>query len=407
MIKKNILILCSAYFESTSANGVCAKNMAEEFVSNGHNVWVIATSQKSITKAVNGVMVFGIPSGLHARSISKYQQKSGFCGRILYTAVRGFWGFLSVFSYPKNIDKSRIKKVKSLANQIIKDNDITHILATSFPYDSIEVGLQFKKIYKEKIRLVTYHFDLMFYPDNSNKLVYSFKRWRFINSFNEEIRIADRILLPESCTDEFESNKVIKTGLPIYLTDKEIISSDVVFSDKYINICYIGSLVSPNRDPKPVVEVLEKVSVRLPKPIMLHIWGKVVGNSLLSEIKRSPIVKYHGSIDNCYVQDIYMKSDFLLNIGNKIVYSLLPSKIFQYFASQKPIINFVQHPMDFSKKYFMDYGNTVFIWSYENNIDINNIVKDIQERIDTCSNNKTETFLRFTPKFLCGLVTSL
>jgi hypothetical protein len=53
-------------------------------------------------------------------------------------------------------------------------------------------------------------------------------------------------------------------------------------------------------------------------------------------------------------------SDFLINIGNTTFYQL-PSKVAEYLASQKPIINFSSIENDSSKKLLVGFQDTLNI----------------------------------------------
>ena len=50
--------------------------------------------------------------------------------------------------------------------------------------------------------------------------------------------------------------------------------------------------------------------------------------------------------------NLLKRADLLLNITNKNTINMLPSKIFQLFAAQKPILNFVKNRNDCSLPYF-------------------------------------------------------
>ena len=367
MTNRNILILCSGYLDSTSANGVCSRNLAEYFISQGHNVWVIAVSPVEINTPinVNGVKVYGIPNASNVQSIDNAVNNASSYGRFKLATYRVFWGMLAVFCYPRAVIRTRVNIVYKLSVDLIDTHNIDVVLATSFPYDSIEVGEKLKKKYDKRIRVVTFHFDLLFYPNNTNRIAYNYKRSRFLKAFKKECSVVDKVLLPETFKEEIKYKNVQKVGFPVYCDSYDCSASDLIFDPEYINISYIGTLDRTNRNPEQIIKCLDAIIRRYGLKIHLHIWGAIRGDDVVSMIGGYSFVKYYGSIDNQYVQDIYKKSDYLLNIANKMLYNLLPSKIFQFFYSGKPIINFVQNKNDVSLDYFNEYKNSINIFPNE------------------------------------------
>jgi hypothetical protein len=130
-----------------------------------------------------------------------------------------------------------------------------------------------------------------------------------------------------------------------------------------LNITYIGTLYPGNREPNYFLSLCEEVSKHI--NIRVHFWGNI--DKYISVIDSYEFAEYHGLIENCYVNYIMVKSDFLLNIGNKLAYDMLPSKVFGLFATGKPIINMVTHPLDATLPFFDRYDNSLNIKEYELN----------------------------------------
>ena len=111
--------------------------------------------------------------------------------------------------------------------------------------------------------------------------------------------------------------------------------------------------------------------------------------------RNSDIVEHHGLIDNLEVHSLLMKSDYLLNISNAILYRLLPSKMFAMFATGKPIINIVFNPNDSSIPFFKRYGNCLFVemWKDVKDIDLSRLKEHIYVN-DAFDNYRPETIAR-------------
>jgi glycosyltransferase involved in cell wall biosynthesis len=401
-MKKNILILCSRYLDSTSANGVCAKNLAEAFHQKGFKVWVIAVSDNFFMKPINlnGVLVYGIPHDTKIQKLQKFQKTHSPINNLRFKLYRLWHGIQSLLSYPIDFSSKRVNLVFKLSQNIIDENGVTIVLGTSFPYHSVEVAIKLKKLYKEKLHIVTYHFDLMFYPNNLNPLVYKYKRWKFMQAFKNEVNVVDKILLPESYKGTQFASNVSLVGLPVYIIDPNFDQSDYNYPNNTLNITYIGSLDSVNRNPRNILTFFREICKKTGLEVRIHIWGKLVDGAIFQLIKEDPIVEYHGTVENRYVMDLLKKTDFILNLSNKVTYNLIPSKIFQFFASNKPIINFVQNKNDMSLKYFTEYANSINIETNSLHLYHDELITFILNKLKD-SGVSSGNFERFSPSYIC------
>lgn len=393
----NYLLLSSSYVTLSDANAICTRNIALELINRGHNVSVISNCEKSFheKKEISGIDVYGIQEGIHSYSLKFAQNK----GVIWFYICRALWACLSIFTYPKSFGDKRSSEIFALAEKLIVSKKITHVIAFCHPYENIIALLKLKSKFGSRIKTISYHLDLLQYPNNNNKIVYSIKRNKFLKQFRKEITLLDRILLPENCFEDFKSFKIIKTGFPIFDKFLDVIPSGYNFSLDTINVSYIGSFDQYNRNPQYAIKLLRELSEFIKKDVLLHIWGNAPDNDFIQLLTSFPNVLYHGRIDNKYVNDIYLKSDFILNIGNKLTYQMLPSKIFQIFATGMPIINIVYHPKDSSLKYFSEYGNIFNIKAF----DSEKPIKELANFMFNASKlGEISDFPEFTSSRICG-----
>lgn len=121
---------------------------------------------------------------------------------------------------------------------------------------------------------------------------------------------------------------------------KPLLSGNSIFNfDKnYINIIYSGMIYDDYRDPTfflSLIEYLIKSGVRIRCYFLGDICGTSVSrfqNTLPNNVFTHEKVPLHDSFATMN------EADFLLNIGNSIE-NMVPSKIFDYFSTGKPIIN--------------------------------------------------------------------
>lgn len=364
--KHKILLLASGYKYSGSANGVCARNLVREFVRQGHEVYVIAVPHNNETdvESHEGAKVWFVKDELQTRILTYLQQhKTNAFMRCIYKYYSLVRALLVAPLYP-NAARIRVHNILKISNKIIKKYGIDTVIGTCLPYDGIAASMILKKKYGARIRVVTYHFDILSTPNNDAGAIYAFKKKRFAKAFIKELQIVDRVFLPETAKDLHRDKGNIRyIGLPVYLPETtNVIDCPIQFSHDVYNIVYIGSLDVRNRSVQPAIDLLRKLNQKSKKKYLLHIWGCMTdGDTKIIVEKSNDVVEYHGMLENEKVKSVMKNADFLLNISNSLLYKLLPSKIFTMFSTGKPIINIINNVNDCSLSYFKKYRNVFSI----------------------------------------------
>ncbi|MBO7562332.1 MAG: hypothetical protein J6T04_05555 [Bacteroidales bacterium] len=362
-----ILIVYAGHDDSTSANGVCVWNIAKELKNRGHEVWAIWQFKEAVNNEFekNGVHCFGIKESWYYTFTQWHISHRGLLYDLMYKFI-SLLRLIYILPLFPNISPLVTLKCRRMANKIIKLNGIDNVLGIYMPYHAINTTLYLKNKYKDKLKVVNYHLDLISSPNNINSIVKNYKIWKGNRAVRRELSLIDLMLLPISAKGAFKSEKIRFVDFPLFVQNSEIIKSDFVFPTDSINIIYIGSLDKCNRNPSYTLSLLEKCSHLIPKSIRVHIWGNLADQETKAIIEKFDFVAYHGLLDNIYVQDILRRSDYLLNISNFVTYNMIPSKIFQMFSMHKPIINIVRHEGDASLGYFSKYPNVMIIREYSN-----------------------------------------
>lgn len=405
----NILII-GGDGNAPGANSVCVRNMAREFMSRGHRVWILASGNIHITTAgcLEGAELWHVPEGYYGRLLHKVNEAPTTLLRLWFKLVSIIRYILLLPLYP-NTDPVRTTNVLKKALQLVEEDGIALVVAIHNSYPNIHAGIEIKKRYKDKVRVVSYHLDLRTASVNSSALVRKYIYAHALKSMVKESIEVDTILVPYSGKAETESvqgmrlDKIEYVGFPVYITDGETATCQLPFEKDTINISYIGTLSRDNRDPRYVLSLLEPVSNILGRKIKVHIWGDSGG--MESELKECPIACYHGKVENRYVRHIMNHSDFLLNIGNAVAYNMLPSKVFGMFSTGKPILNVVNHTKDATLPYFERYNHSIDIREYDHNY--NRPEHLAEEMIKLMSSPLRESdglFDDFKPETICDLI---
>lgn len=308
------------------------------------------------------VSVYRMKSAWYNRFLNKSQGSFlGFVDKI----IRIFRNFINIFIYP-NVAPIKSIEVTKILQKIIKENSIDFVVGTFRPYECIKPLLSIcAKDSFRSVVFVSYHLDSLLSPNRKESFIKKYIIRKGEKALNREIESFDKVLLPETAPFRKNVSNVDYVGFPLFIK-KEVIECELQFDSSFYNITYIGSLDENNRDIMYFIKVISLANQCLKKKIRLHIWGRVSPKEV-EGLSHSDYVEYHGSIDNQYVSYIYSLSDALLNVSNQITYNMVPSKIFQLFSSEKPIIDIVKTRKDITIPYFMQYPSVLFIYEYNAN----------------------------------------
>ena len=396
----------------SDANSVCIRNMAKEMLSRGHKVWILATGREHsvIEREQDGAFFVEVPMDYYSRLILLVKKKKNGALSVFYKIVSLLRHIFLLPFYP-HTSPYRSIRLAHYAKKLVENNEIDLVVSTYCPFENIYAGIRLKKRFGRKIKVVSYHLDLRTGSQNSSSLVRRYIHRHSLNSLIKENKIVDKMLIPYSGFEEMNkvasqlSNKVQYVGFPVFIVDGVKEECALPFEENTINISYIGTLNASNRNPQYFIDLLEMLSSKIGINVLAHFWGDM--GSLENVLRSSHVTRYHGKIDSNYVRYILDNSDFLLNIGNRIAYEMLPSKIFSLFATGKPIINMITHPKDASLPFFDRYKNSVGIREYYRDPnDVTLLADFIESKRGVEPINVNTLFDDFTPAFLCNLIIS-
>ena len=399
-----------------NANSVCVNNMAREMMRRGHKVWILAMGEEYIHEAgtVDGAELWQVPDDYYGRLIQRTTACPTLLRRLWFKVFSTVRHLVIMPTYP-DAAPWRSRKVARMAKELVNKNNIKLVVAIFNCYENINAGMELKRQYGDKIRVVSYHLDLRTASINPSALVRNYIYKKAMGSLIQEIQIVDKMLIPysgqkdiESLTGKVAVQKIHFVGFPVFISstisEKSLSTEcDVPFEKDAINISYIGSMSADNRNPQYVLSLLEKVQGRLGRKVIVHFWGDDGG--LKSMIEESPVAVYHGKVDNSFVRYLMGRSDFLLNLGNVIAYDMLPSKVFGMFATGKPIINVIGHPDDATLPFFERYAHSIDIREYEHELfDTERLAESMRGMLNSPLRESEGLFDDFKPERLCGII---
>lgn len=129
-------------------------------------------------------------------------------------------------------------------------------------------------------------------------------------------------------------------------------------ADGRIRLVYVGSLYQRLREPGFLLALFEALRAqRSQAGYELHFFGDVHGFGPLLEVagrRAGDALRVHGVVSRETVARAVAAADVLVNIGNT-TRDQLPSKVVEYAASGKPILNITRHADDSSATFLASY----------------------------------------------------
>ena len=385
-----------------SANGVCTEKIIKKLYNKEEdNIHCIIWSDKEIANLY--------PYKLHfisgrAKKDNNQSKIVKFFARIKYVLSK----LVLLRCFPASSLKIASAYYKEAIN-VIDNNDITHVIAVSFPGETLIALKKLKRKYKDKIITIVYPLDVSLEGDRTR-----FKLWNVLTEaagksvLNKTIKVCDHMLSLENAKEMFINDinkkyhhKLTFVGIPLIENINDIANNKK--SDEVV-LLYAGYLMHDMYNPLPVLDLIEKGLSSTNKKIIFDFYG-VCDDYLRKEIytKYKHIVfKDNGWISDVQLNEAMAKADIFLNIS-KAKTNTIPSKVFKYMCFKKTIIHYYFVDDDSCLPYLEKYKNA-FLINHNNineieSIDLDNIgfasdEIDVEEIFPTCTASYTANVIK-------------
>jgi glycosyltransferase involved in cell wall biosynthesis len=346
----NILIISHSFYPSSEPRANRWTEIAKNFQKNGHQIKVItSSSSRKLLKTfkIEGLEVLEVydPLFKYTKNVLKIPKNTPTINN--RNPIKFIFKFIYKYKWP-DYAFLWIPFGLYFGMKLIKKYNFDLIISVSNPFSSHVIALLLKK--KNSLWIADYGDPFSFekiYPSNNQKIYNKLnssveklviKKSNFITLTNENVK--------HEFLNFFNSNKyfIIPPFFNIINITNNYIKNNIYLDNNKINIVYSGTLYSKIRNPLNFVEFIKRVNLNLDKKIVIHFFGNIGDCNFLLNYN-SDLIKIHGGVSLPELILIIKKSTFLLNIGNKSTYQL-PSKIFEYMISQKPIINLIYDTTD-------------------------------------------------------------
>jgi hypothetical protein len=387
---KNILFVLGTFLPNPSANGLCVLEIIKLLQFRGYSVTVLSTNIHNekdlfVTESLN---IYRI----NDRYIYTDSFKSkNIAYKKIVKCIDNFLSFIKlIFGYNISFKRSRQFTKKSI--ELINKFDIDTIISVIRPVEALHMIPFLKKHYPDR-KYIAYNLDVMYEKHFKlsflNKLYWDRTTKFYYNCFTfcdliVHMKYAEYIFYNNSYSRFFD--KMIFSDIPLFRKLKKTNNGFMdMLSDK-INIVFTGSFSKKVRNPEPILKIFRNLPFN---NYSLHLYSRgcediidkyqnILGNKLI----------FHGFVTPEHAYNSMIDCDILLNISNDTSYQV-PSKIFEYFSTGKPIINYISKNDDPALRYYKAYDNILNIFHFE---DLNNVIPKLSNFI---IENKSSTVIPF------------
>jgi glycosyltransferase involved in cell wall biosynthesis len=372
-----LLIITYSYTPDLTPRAFRWSAVAERLAQKGHTVHVLcaAGSSSHDGRSEDGVAVHRVKDwllnassrvtpGAGAVAIAPRSAVGGLLYATLRKLVRAVWRAV----YWPDYACGWVIPAARTARSLCETNNYDWIISVSHPFSGHVVGMLAKAQTPQSKWFVDISdpYCLMREPSPNNRLFYA---WISRAIEGRVIAGADAISVTTESTHRlYESEFPASIGkmhvIPPLLSISGLDRPSTRQVDGVIRLVFVGTLYRRLRSPKHLLACVSALKTMLPQlRLELHFYGAVndCGDDLAScpEVIRSCLF-VHGMVCRENVVQAMIDADVLVNIGNDSE-SQLASKVIEYMAVGKPILNLVSIARDVSIGALADYPSTLTI----------------------------------------------
>jgi glycosyltransferase involved in cell wall biosynthesis len=416
-----IVFITSSYYPYFSAIGKCVYNLVNELKQENEVIVISNMTSNNLKNEVefDGHKIIRVRTESMIKRdkiLSNNESKNKFVilnNRIKMQLLR-MAGYLNTIVSKETIQKSLVKEY---FKELLSLGDIDLIVPTCYPFESIIAAQEYKNITARTIQIIPFLFDK--FSDSPtlhrNKINKKIKYKNNLSLEEEMIKGSARVLYVDSWIDKMKKyfsaydDKLIHVEHPLIVNHFSGISFDNInINSEYIDISYTGVIDKKVRPPYETLKIISRM-IEINDKLRFHFY--VLGNCTdeinYYHIKYPNNIFNHGQVESNIALLKIMQSSILLSIGNTDN-TLIPSKIFEYMSSGKPIIHFFHSENDRVISMLKDYGIGYCI---NQNKEITDL--EINKLVDFCKYNKNNNkhfeevqnlFYKANPRFISRII---
>lgn len=412
--------MMGSYFPKPMANGICTHQIALELKKKGYDVHSICFKKSGDLRedSYDGIKIHRVKMRLFFKMLF-YSENiintlRGKCIYKIAMIINKIKKIMYLFFYPMT-SPILIYRYYKLAKKLHEENYFDMIISVYNPLESLIAGALIKRKFKD-IKFAIYVLDSL---TNNGGTKYAPKKWTENKGWQWEKRIykdAD-IIFNMKCHEEHHKKerydmyreKMKIVDIPLFNSFNLDVKQDCnFFSKDSTHLLYAGSLDIEGRNPKYLCDAFIEISNRC--NVKLHFYSRGnCENMIIKYQKRSQYrIVRHGYVDRDVLLKAISSADILISIGNKES-EMIPSKIFEYIYTGKPIIHFYKSENDSSITYYKHYPKALLINENDDfltNVNkISNFINTKQKKLSI--DNLKELYIQNTPQYTVNFINEI
>lgn len=376
----NVLVVSGSYFPYATANAVCMKKFEDALKNNGHTV-IYCNRKHDLYEPdfhyEHGTYIYtvGKNSDLFFQTIENLK-KIKLPNKMHESFELSMKGY-RLLQKIKNLGKSKEylrKKAReeylisysTKIREIILEWKIDLVISVSMPFDShyaVLMAMQsLKNSYSQRApKWIAYCIDAYWSKAGILQKDIPVMKKEELEIFNA----CDRILFLDTIENDYIGNefnelrnKFISLPLPLFdlkVKQENYFNEGFIRKDGVVEVVYTGTVYDDYRNADACIGVAESFAE---EKVRFHFLGKIYPKSLslFNELKYKipEQIEIYGKQPYPYAKGSMQNADILLNLANDNA-NQIPSKIFEYMMTLKPILNIYRMDNDVGTDYLKKY----------------------------------------------------
>ncbi|MCO5385780.1 MAG: glycosyltransferase [Desulfosporosinus sp.] len=391
----NIVFLVGSYYPYFSAVGTCCYNIAEEMAKQNKITVVCMKSriEQSETEEYQGQAIIRVSHrwwdvrlklGEKMKTSASIIKK---CYNLLLNIVRAK-EYLQIVLSTVSLNKGWVRSYRRALENIKDPIDV--IIPLCFPMEAVAAGMEYKHMHKS-VKIIPYLFDPFVESHTLHRAEWNKRLKRKNNMMIETymLNISSKVFCVNQLQEHFIQythylgNLIFNEHPLLIKIYKE--SSQIKVGKGNIHLTYAGVFDKKIRNPEYLLKFMLRTLPEIDAKLHLYSYGNCVNvvEKYSDESKGS--ITNHGFVPKEEANRAVYASDILVCVGN-IDNLQVPSKIFEYMSTGKPIVHFYTADDDVNVKILKDYPLCLCLKQ-----DKNLFMENRKKFIKFCQDNKGKT----------------
>lgn len=360
-----VLFLLDELPPTKSANGICVDKIINELNKDGIGSSCICWKAPPQYKSE----VHLIPEKPWKKKVDRFSSGGRF-SLILFQVMRIAYRIKRIFLIPLwPVDSCKtVRDYYHEAVKLIEAGEISVVVAVNYPGETLLAMKKLKKHYGDKIKTVMYPLDVSYINPYCGKVERKLSA-HFCPQFMKNCSdYADVLLTLENAQETYmayyseeERGNFKICGIPLLDTIRVM---NTLSTPGEVHCLYSGTLQKHVRDPKIAFCVMNEITKSISDKIIFDLCGQIDWESkkIYEEGQFAFKLIEHGWLSENQLNTFLENTDVLISLGNMETH-LIPSKLFKYMATGKPIVHFCLTERDPCIPYLKKYGNAYIVYS--------------------------------------------